>query len=146
MNQNDCLINLEELNTEKEKLENFESKKKQTGEFSEKVRKTIVGVCIAGVIIHVLGLLTQSPVLVLSSLLGCMPVVVILGPIQMISDGISEKYAKKAEVSKKKISDYENLLTDSMVELPIFGNQITNIDTQENTSATNESKKFHNKR
>lgn len=91
---------------------------KKSGDFSEKIRKWIVGICMTGFCIHVLGLLIAQPILIAISLLGCMPWVVVLGPIQMISESMSEKYKAKAEQCDNKIASYQNDMCQSMLQLP----------------------------
>ena len=130
MNSDDYLVKLYKLNTEKEKKKKLTDKAKSIGNFSEKIRKSIVGICITGFVLHVLGIILSLPILVIISLLGCMPCVVILGPIQMISESISSKYESKSEECEKKVKDYESNMISPILQLPAPKNE--NIDYPNN--------------
>ena len=131
MNSDDYLVKLYKLNTEKEKKKKLTDKAKSIGNFSEKIRKSIVGICITGFILHVLGIILSLPILIIISLLGCMPCVVILGPIQMISESISSKYESKSEECEKKVRNYESDMISPILQLPAPKN--TNIDYKSNS-------------
>lgn len=118
MKHENYLVKSYKLKSVQEKKNLLESKMKKSGDFSEKIRKSIVGICISGFCLHVLGWLLSLPILIAIALLGCMPCVVILGPIQMISESISEKYKAKVDDCDKTISLCEEDMAKSMLQLP----------------------------